>query len=180
MHTSFQRLNNISALATTVIITLLSLVSLTTFLIPANLDPGSLKVDHLNVLLGRSNYDRSAKAREFAFVKYDLVADMSPLFNWNTKQVFVYLVADYSTPKYPENRVVVWDRIIRGSKFAKINIADGKQKYEFKEITDSFKDVSATFSLHYQVQPWVGALTGGEVVRTEAIKLPPAQRRVHS
>lgn len=89
---------------------------------------------------------------------------MSPLFNWNTKQVFVYLVADYSTPKYvrrlhflsldrpvasqrltrllllqPENRVVVWDRIIRGSKFAKINIADGKQKYEFKEITDSFK-----------------------------------------
>ena len=108
------------------IITLLSLVSLTTFIIPASLEPGSLKIDHLNVLLGRSNYERHAKAREFAFVKYDIVAgehssaaaeaelpltaeltigarrpaDMTPLFNWNTKQVFVYLTADYSTSKY--------------------------------------------------------------------------------
>ena len=47
------------------------------------------------------------------------------------------LVAD--PLEQPNNQVVVWDRIIRGPKHAKINIADGKQKYEFKEITDSFK-----------------------------------------
>lgn len=122
------------ALATTVLISLLALISLTTFIIPANLDPASLKLSSLNVVLGRSNYERHAKAREFAFIKYDLVAgeftqrrgsrrheaqqhgceaeadagcslllsalDLSPLFNWNTKQVFVSLVADYSTTKY--------------------------------------------------------------------------------
>ncbi|KAK4051467.1 Signal peptidase complex subunit [Microbotryomycetes sp. JL221] len=77
----------------------------------------------------------------------------------------------------PSNSVVLWDRIIRDKKYARINIADGKQKYEFKDITDSFKNVSATFSLNYQAQPFVGALRGGNLVTTERIILPPAQRR---
>lgn len=112
------------ALATTVLLTLLTAISATTFLIPANLAPASLSVPHLNVLLGRSQHDWRAKEREFAFVKFDLkagecrlgelsgrkmrahrsscssTADLSPLFNWNTKQVFVYLTADYATPEY--------------------------------------------------------------------------------
>lgn len=76
-------------------------------------------------VLGRSNNERRPPEREFAFAKFDLVTgesqltgreecstvvpvadpsrespDLSPLFNWNTKQVFVYLVADYSTKSH--------------------------------------------------------------------------------
>jgi hypothetical protein len=62
-------------LATTVLLTLLALISCTTFIIPANLDRASLGVSHLNVVLGRSSgYGRNAKEREFAFLKYDLQA----------------------------------------------------------------------------------------------------------
>jgi len=42
----------------------------------------------------------STKAVEYAFLNFDLDADLSSLFNWNTKQVFAYLVADYKTAKY--------------------------------------------------------------------------------
>lgn len=53
----------------------------------------------------------SNKAIEYAFLNFDLDAgtktalilaysDLSSLFNWNTKQVFAYLVADYSASKY--------------------------------------------------------------------------------
>ena len=53
----------------------------------------------------------SSKATEYAFLNFDLDAgtkialilaysDLSSLFNWNTKQVFAYLVAEYSTSKY--------------------------------------------------------------------------------
>ena len=42
----------------------------------------------------------STKAVEYAFLKFDLDADLSSLFNWNTKQVFAYVVADYKTTKY--------------------------------------------------------------------------------
>lgn len=118
-----------------------------------------------------------------------LSSDLSPLFNWNTKQVFVSLVAEYDTKTYvrrlshrfsirkitdarvlytapplasftildiysvsiyppldssspqPANSVVVWDRIVRSPKQARFNVQDGKQKYEFKEITDTFRCV---------------------------------------
>ncbi|KAM0786164.1 hypothetical protein ACM66B_006971 [Microbotryomycetes sp. NB124-2] len=177
MYSSLQRLNNVTALATSVIMVLLSLVSLTTFVLPARVESSSLKLNHVHVLFGRSNYDRTARAREFAFAKFDIVADLSPIFNWNTKQIFVYLRADYQTGDYPANSVVLWDRIVRGKKYARINIADGKQKYEFKEITNTFRNVSAVFSLQYQAQPYVGLLTEGTLAKTEAIALPPAQRR---
>ncbi|GAA5899633.1 hypothetical protein JCM6882_001170 [Rhodosporidiobolus microsporus] len=181
MYSSLQRLSNASALATTVLLALLAAISATTFILPADVasTSPSLGVSHLNVLMGRSHspYSRQAKEREFAFLKFDLKADLRPLFNWNTKQVYVSLVADYSTPKYPANTVVVWDRIVRSPKFARLNVQDGKQKYEFKEITDTFRNTSATFSLHYQIQPYVGALTAGEVVRTEAVPFPPVKRR---
>ncbi|GAA6001693.1 signal peptidase complex subunit SPC3 [Rhodotorula paludigena] len=177
MHSTWQRLSNTFALATSVILALVAAISATTFLLPANLDPASLAVSHLNVVLGRPQYERYAKEREYAFVKFDLQADLSPLFHWNTKQLFVYLVADYHSDPYPANSVVVWDRIVRSPRHAKLNVQDGKQKYEFKEITNSFRNTSATFSLHYQVQPYVGALTGGEVVRTEPVAFPPVRTR---
>ncbi|GAA6064502.1 hypothetical protein JCM10212_001810 [Sporobolomyces blumeae] len=179
MHSAMSRISNAGALATTVLLTILALVSTTTLLLPNAIDSDAttLRIHHLNVVKGRSQWDRRAKEREFAFVKFDLKADLKPLFNWNTKQVFVSLVADYSTPRHPENSVVVWDRIMPSARHARLNIQDGRQKYEFKEISDSFANVSATFSLHYQIQPHVGFLTHGEIVTTEPIAFPPVRTR---
>lgn len=64
---------------------------------------------------GRSQPDR--REQEFAFARFDVkagpsdtyfcshssespVADLRPLFNWNTKQVFVYFQAEYNSPEY--------------------------------------------------------------------------------
>ncbi|GAA5875759.1 hypothetical protein JCM3774_006449 [Rhodotorula dairenensis] len=177
MHSTWQRLSNVSALATTVLLALLAAVAASSFVISTPITPATLNVPHLNVVLGRPQYERRAKEREYAFVKFDLNADLAPLFHWNTKQVFAYIVADYTNTLYPHNSVVLWDRIIRSPKYARLNVQDGKQKYEFKEITDTFSNTSATFSLQYHVQPWVGALRRGEVVRTEPIAFPPVRRR---
>lgn len=102
---------------------------------------------------------------------------------------------------------MLWDRILDTRRKARVNINGGKPKYEFKEIGGSFRcvhvpacflpsgllhslqeltrpswphprsNVTATFSLRYDVQPWAGALLSGEVTRTEPILLPPLQRR---
>ncbi|KAI5480662.1 hypothetical protein MNV49_007589 [Pseudohyphozyma bogoriensis] len=178
MHNFLARANHLSALATSVLITLLCAISLSTFVLPSTPSEAALlKVSNLNVVVGRSNFEHRPREREFAFAKFDVMTDLTPLFHWNTKQVFLYLVAEYSTPTHPSNEVVIWDRIVRGSKYAKINISGGKQKYEFKEITNTFKNTTATFSLRYNVHPYVGALVSGEVIRTAAHTLPPAVRR---
>lgn len=49
--------------------------------------------------------------------RFDLDADLSPLFNWNTKQVFAYVYATYSSSDKPDSQVrdseaIIWDIII--------------------------------------------------------------------
>lgn len=62
---------------------------------------------------GRPHY-YSAKKDEYAIIKFSLEADLSSLFTWNTKQVFVYVTADW--PAAPglnaTNSAVIWDTII--------------------------------------------------------------------
>ena len=42
-------------------------------------------------------------------------ADLRSVFNWNVKQLFVYVTAEYETEANVLNQVVVWDTIINDS-----------------------------------------------------------------
>lgn len=141
MHSLPARANQLSSLATTVLSTVLLLVALTTFLLPSQLPPASLRLAGLRVYRARSRHYGESRAVEYAAATFDLTADLQPLFNWNTKQLFVYLQADYTTPTHAQNKIVLWDRIVRSSSGARINIAGGKPKYAFNDITESFRCV---------------------------------------
>ncbi len=54
----------------------------------------SISVRNIQVVRGRPHY-YSSKREEYAHIRFDLDADLSGLFNWNTKQVFVYVNAEY-------------------------------------------------------------------------------------
>lgn len=65
---------------------------------------------------GRPHY-YSTKRSEYAQLRFDLDADLSPLFNWNTKQLFVYVYATYSSSDDSStstraSEAVIWDAII--------------------------------------------------------------------
>ena len=45
-----------------------------------------------------------------AHLAFEIDADLTSVFSWNTKQLFVWLAAEYATPKYVESSVSVWDR----------------------------------------------------------------------
>ncbi|PFH53084.1 hypothetical protein AMATHDRAFT_45715 [Amanita thiersii Skay4041] len=156
---------------------LLAAIALSSFVFTANpkggLEVASVKVYHANA----RRYPN--RKQELAFVNFNINADLSPLFHWNTKQLFVYLEAEYNNTKSVENSVVIWDRIIRRKEDAYIKFA-GKNKYMFREVSTSFKDVPpANYVLKYNVMPYVGVLTYGEAARTsEAAEFPAAQSRV--
>merc|ERR1719436_454306 len=51
---------------------------------------------------------------------FNMEYDMSSEFNWNMKQLFVYLVVSYNdTASNKRNEVTVWDTIIENSEDAK-------------------------------------------------------------
>jgi len=64
---------------------------------------------------GRPHY-YSTKKEEYAIIKFSLDADLSSLFTWNTKQVFVYVTAEWGGMARDNvtavNQAVVWDQIV--------------------------------------------------------------------
>ena len=69
-----------------------------------------LKVNDLYHLLP---FGRSSFQGERANFTFSVSADFRPLFNWNTRQIFVYITAEYMTKYGTHNQVVVWDKILR-------------------------------------------------------------------
>jgi Signal peptidase subunit len=142
MHSTLNRLQQTFSHLTTLafclafLISFLSLVPINLpFLTPTNVDlpppTATIKARNVQVVRGRPHY-YSPKREEYAHIRFDLDADLSALFNWNTKQVFVYVSVEYpsatppstglgkdgeqgtlpTTTKLGMNKAVIWDTII--------------------------------------------------------------------
>uniref|UniRef100_A0A3Q1F872 Signal peptidase complex subunit 3 n=1 Tax=Acanthochromis polyacanthus TaxID=80966 RepID=A0A3Q1F872_9TELE len=68
---------------------------------------------------------------DLGFITFDLSADLQPIFDWNVKQLFLYLSAEYSTKSNSLNQVVLWDKIVLRGENTKLNLRDMKSKYFF-------------------------------------------------
>jgi hypothetical protein len=81
---------------------------------PTSSPSASISVRNVQVVKGRPHY-YSPKREEYASIRFDLNADLSSLFTWNTKQLFVYVMASYpssGTVGAPSSDAVIWDAII--------------------------------------------------------------------
>lgn len=47
-----------------------------------------------------------------AWIDVNLNADLRNVFSWNTKQVYVFLMVEFTTKKNHLNQAVLWNRII--------------------------------------------------------------------
>ena len=73
------------------------------------------------------------------FLTFDLQADLTPLFNWNVKQLFLYLTAEYETRNNVVNQVVLWDKIIQRGENAILDYRSMNTKYYFWDDGNGLK-----------------------------------------
>ncbi|KAL1898367.1 hypothetical protein Cpir12675_001912 [Ceratocystis pirilliformis] len=100
---------------TTVLFTVATLVALSDICVPRE-PTASIAPKDLKVISGRAHY-HSTKKTDLASIRFSLDADFSSLFTWNTKQVFVYVTAEWDTPATKNtpaghSSAVIWDQII--------------------------------------------------------------------
>ncbi|OAQ64677.1 microsomal signal peptidase subunit [Pochonia chlamydosporia 170] len=187
MHSSFTRIQNVFGFFTTVACVLAGFIAATD-LIAARHPSGTLIPTNIQVVKGRPHY-YSSKKEEYAIIKFSLDADLSTLFTWNTKQLFVYVTADWPAAEGQNvtNSAVIWDSIItnpsadhlqnigpiamkklkRSAEGKKIDPSRGllklknqRPKYQITHPTGKIASAKdVTLKLHYNVQPWVGLLT---------------------
>ncbi|TFK54562.1 signal peptidase [Heliocybe sulcata] len=171
MHSLYARFNNFSAFLSSCLMGVLAAVALSSFMFTAA-PSGELSLASIKVFPGNSRRLPNVK-QEFAFVNFNISADLTPLFHWNTKQLFLYLQAEYVDSKGVQNDVVIWDSIVRRKEDAVIDVM-GRNKYVFRDLSRSFRKARpANYSLRYNLMPYVGVLTYGEAARTsEAVLFP--------
>ncbi|KAM0559756.1 hypothetical protein ACHAPJ_004280 [Fusarium lateritium] len=186
MHNSLTRVQNAFGFFTTVAFVVAAFIAASDFLAPRAPDAGIFSISNTQVVKGRPHY-YSTKKEEYAIIRFNLDADLRTLFTWNTKQVFVYVTAEWPGPNNSTNEAVIWDKIITSPSADHLqNIgpvamkklkrsAEGKsidpergwiglknQKPKY-QITHPSGKVALTedvqLKLHYNVQPWVGLLT---------------------
>ncbi|KAF4555089.1 Signal peptidase subunit-like protein [Elsinoe fawcettii] len=120
MHSSLVRVQNVFGFFTTVAFTVAAAIAITSLIHPQN-PSAKLSMSNVSVVKGRPHY-YSTKKEEYAHIKFDLSADLSSLFSWNTKQIFVYIVAVFpshhrstANAPVPASEAVIWDAIIPSS-----------------------------------------------------------------
>lgn len=113
MYTSLVRIQNTFGFFTTVAFVVAGLIAATDLLAPRAPSAGLLKATNVQVVRGRPHY-YSSKKEEYALIKFSFDADLSDLFTWNTKQVFVYLTAEWPADGAGNatNKAVIWDSTI--------------------------------------------------------------------
>ncbi|KAG0304669.1 hypothetical protein BGZ98_005193 [Dissophora globulifera] len=130
------RANAVLAFSLSAIFCLLGAIALSALLIPTH-PTGSVALDSIKVVTGRYDknwVDYGTRDNQFANTVMRVDADLSSLFHWNTKQLFVYAVAEYSTPTHPKNQIVLWDTIIKRKSAAVIKKKNIKNKYTLIDL----------------------------------------------
>jgi signal peptidase complex subunit 3 len=127
MHSAIVRAQNVFGFFTTVCFVVAGLIAASDYLSP-RAPSGTINIKDVQVYVlpplleiqansssvrGRPHY-YSTKKEEYAVIKFSLSADLSSLFTWNTKQVFVYVSANWPEVEggNKTNEAVIWDTII--------------------------------------------------------------------
>ncbi|XWX01994.1 hypothetical protein V2A60_010026 [Cordyceps javanica] len=185
MYNSFNRIQNVFGFFTTVACVFGAFIAATDLFSPRE-PSGVIRPDNIQVVKGRPHY-YSTRKEEYAVIRFSLEADLSSLFTWNTKNLFVYVTADWPGPDNTTNSAVIWDSIITNPSAdhllnigpatlkklrkssvgksidpsrGKLKLKNQRPKYQITHPSGKVAQTQdVTLKLHYNVQPWVGLLT---------------------
>ena len=118
----------------------------------------NIDVDKVSLAYGRYDpFFQVAQMKEYAFIEATLNADLSPLFHWNTKQLFLALVLRYDNKRFSQNDLVIWDDILMAGDEAHLDGVTVTNKYAVTDIdTDGFKRKNGSLYLKWEVVPHFG------------------------
>ncbi|ODV95217.1 hypothetical protein PACTADRAFT_49966 [Pachysolen tannophilus NRRL Y-2460] len=131
-------------------------------------------IDTITTLKYSRNFgSKNREAKEnIRISSFDLSADLTPLFNWNTKQIFVYLLMEYEGYNgLSSSKITFWDNIIHDKSEAILDLNSVKGKYSCWDVNNNFSSNHGVMKLGWNIQPHVGLLLWGETKGSTEINL---------
>ncbi|CEF67443.1 CG5919 protein [Strongyloides ratti] len=171
MHNIWARFNNVLAFTLTVLAASTFLAFVSSHILAkstvATLNARNVRVKNIpSRIPGTPNND-------FAHMELDIEVDLSDVFNWNVKELFVYLVADYKTKKNAFNQVTLWDQVVLRSDRVVINEKDlYPEYYFFDDGSNLLKHDNVSLTLNWEVIPNAGFMFHERAKGTHRIQFP--------
>lgn len=154
MHSVAVRLNTVIFFALTVLLVCAVMCAISSYPHKGVPIVSKLKVNKIQSLRHHGGVDR-------ALLSFDMTADFEPAFHWNSKQFFVYIVAEYESVSHKLNQVVVWDKILtRGA--GKLRINNELVKYSLADNGSDLRNKTVVFKLAWDHMPLTGPMSSGE------------------
>jgi len=159
MNTLLSRTNAIFAFTLSILASLTFLCSLSTAFKSYN-DLMDIKITSVKkVVKNVADYSAGRERNDLGFLTFNMEADFDKVFDWNTKQLFLYLTAHYTTRNNVVNQVVLWDHIIERGQDTKVNLKNHHTKYYFWDDGNGLKGNSnITLTMSMNVIPNAGIL----------------------
>ncbi|KAJ6641659.1 Signal peptidase complex subunit 3 [Pseudolycoriella hygida] len=171
MHTVLTRGNAILAYSLSVLACLTFACFLSTVFLDyrTNAKLNSVKVLVKNV----ADYSASREKHDLGFITFDLHTDLTSLFNWNVKELFLYLTAEYQTENNELNQVVLWDKILLRGENAVLDFKNMNTKYYFWDDGNGLKGhKNVTLTLSWNIIPNAGLLPRIFAIGEHSFKFP--------
>ncbi|GMH41933.1 hypothetical protein BSKO_09852 [Bryopsis sp. KO-2023] len=150
MHSFWYRTNALATFAGTVLACICIAASVTDLFHVADVQ-AKVEISKMDFL------KKNVKGNDEARLGVALDVDLGNAFTWNTKQLFVFLQAEYETPENHLNQVALWDQIILKKEDAKIT-KRVRQEYAFDDQGRNLRGKEFNLTLVWNVMPRVGRL----------------------
>eukprot|EP00002_Diphylleia_rotans_P022385 TRINITY_DN4385_c0_g1_i1.p1 TRINITY_DN4385_c0_g1~~TRINITY_DN4385_c0_g1_i1.p1 ORF type:complete len:189 (-),score=40.13 TRINITY_DN4385_c0_g1_i1:108-674(-) len=167
MHSYYARTSNIASQAFSVIMGMAFLCACTSYFLN---EPVQVALSNIQPSLRRLPPSRMGV--DHVVFEFDLHADFTPLFHWNTRQIFLTIRAEYNTTHTrPKDEFVIWDRIINRKEIADVKHVKMRSEYNLEDPFESMRGKVIDLRIIYEIFPNIGLMTlvdGGHV----RLKLP--------
>ncbi|XP_010913326.1 signal peptidase complex subunit 3B [Elaeis guineensis] len=167
MHSFGNRANAFVTFAVTILAVMCSLASLSDNF-NVHTPTADVKVFNINW------FQKQPNGNDEVSLTLNISADLSSMFTWNTKQVFVFVAAEYETPQNALNQVSLWDGIIPSKEHAKFWIHT-TNKYRFIDQGSNLRGKDFNLTLHWHIMPQTGKMFADKIVMT-GYRLPEEYR----
>jgi signal peptidase complex subunit 3 len=165
MHSAFQRLVTFVMFFLSCLFVTLAVIAASNHVFYPNRQPASFSFNLRKVELYRGIEDPyMSKPTTLADIRFDLSVDFTPIFHWNAKQVYLYVVLEYSSKAHKRNEMIVWDKIIQspqltgyeeGGKFA---VKNARNKYPIADVSNQLTGTSGKLFVRWNTTPHIGKL----------------------
>ncbi|XP_038878575.1 signal peptidase complex subunit 3B-like [Benincasa hispida] len=167
MHSFGYRANALVTFAVTILVIMCAMAS---FSDNFNSPSPTASVQVLNI----NWFQKQLHGNDEVSMTLNISVDLQSLFTWNTKQVFVFVAAEYETPKNSLNQISLWDGIIPSKDNAKFTIHTSN-KYRFIDQGSNLRGKEFNLTLHWHVMPKTGKMFADKIVMS-GYRLPEDYR----